>query len=226
MTYPTALLIPAADSALERLLVASGCRAVVVADVDSDIPMAAAAVIDARQVGVAAATTAARHVKDAGVSVVLLVVHPFQLADLSFREEIIDDFVLHPINGDEFTARLRHRFTRAGEAAASPHVTHGQLSINTETYQATIAGRALDLTYMEYELLRFLAAHPDVVFTRETLLSRVWGYEYYGGARTVDVHVRRLRAKLGEEHAGMIQTLRSVGYRFSPSGLSDSDDAS
>ena len=72
----------------------------------------------------------------------------------------------------------------------------------------------LDLTYMEYELLRFLAAHPGKVFTRETLLSRVWGYEYYGGARTVDVHVRRLRAKLGEEHAHLIETVRSVGYRF------------
>ncbi len=72
----------------------------------------------------------------------------------------------------------------------------------------------MDLTYMEYELLRFLATNPNRVFTRETLLSRVWGYEYYGGARTVDVHVRRLRAKLGEEHAHLIQTVRSVGYKF------------
>ena len=69
------------------------------------------------------------------------------------------------------------------------------------TYQASIGGRPLDLTYMEYELLKFLAQNPGKVFTREVLLNRVWGYEYYGGARTVDVHVRRLRAKLGEEHA-------------------------
>ena len=87
-------------------------------------------------------------------------------------------------------------------------------SLNLETYQAAISGRPLDLTYMEYELLKFLSSHPGKVFTRETLLSRVWGYEYYGGARTVDVHVRRLRAKLGEEHANLIQTVRSVGYRF------------
>ena len=80
-----------------------------------------------------------------------------------------------------------------------------------------IDGSPLDLTYMEYELLTFLASHPGKVFTRETLLSRVWGYEYYGGARTVDVHVRRLRAKLGEEHAGLISTVRSVGYRFGQS---------
>ena len=70
---------------------------------------------------------------------------------------------------------------------------------------------------MEYELLKFLAQNPGKVFTREMLLNRVWGYEYYGGARTVDVHVRRLRAKLGEEHAGLIQTVRSVGYRFGQS---------
>jgi DNA-binding response OmpR family regulator len=88
------------------------------------------------------------------------------------------------------------------------------LVLNLETYQASFAGRPLDLTYMEYELLKFLAQNPGKVFTRETLLSRVWGYEYYGGARTVDVHVRRLRAKLGEEHANLIQTVRSVGYRF------------
>jgi DNA-binding response OmpR family regulator len=86
-----------------------------------------------------------------------------------------------------------------------------------ETYPAAVAGRPLDLTYMEYELLKFLATHPGKVFTRETLLSRVWGYEYYGGARTVDVHIRRLRAKLGEEHANLISTVRSVGYRFGQS---------
>jgi two-component system, OmpR family, alkaline phosphatase synthesis response regulator PhoP len=88
--------------------------------------------------------------------------------------------------------------------------------LNLETYQAVIEKRPLDLTYMEYELLKFLSTHPGKVFTRETLLSRVWGYEYYGGARTVDVHIRRLRAKLGEEH-NLIHTVRSVGYRFGTS---------
>ena len=89
-----------------------------------------------------------------------------------------------------------------------------ELTLNVATYQAAIAGRPLDLTYMEYELLKFLSQNPGKVFTREVLLNRVWGYEYYGGARTVDVHVRRLRAKLGEEHASLIETVRSVGYRF------------
>jgi DNA-binding response OmpR family regulator len=93
-------------------------------------------------------------------------------------------------------------------------IEYDSLILNLETYQAAIDGRPLDLTYMEYELLKFLATHPGKVFTREMLLSRVWGYEYYGGARTVDVHIRRLRAKLSEEHAQLIQTVRSVGYRF------------
>ena len=91
--------------------------------------------------------------------------------------------------------------------------------LNLETYQAAIAGQPLDLTYMEYELLKFLAQHPGKVFTRETLLSRVWGYEYYGGARTVDVHIRRLRAKLGEEHANLIQTVRSRRLPLRPEPL-------
>ena len=114
---------------------------------------------------------------------------------------------------------MRHLVQQADsiDAARSDLVTHGPLVLNLDTYQAAIDGRPLDLTYMEYELLKFLAQQPGRVFTRETLLTEVWGYEYYGGARTVDVHVRRLRAKLGEEHAGPITTVRSVGYRFGQS---------
>ena len=120
---------------------------------------------------------------------------------------------------------LKHLFWRTGRGTRPELVEYGDLLLNLETYQAAIAGKPLDLTYMEYELLKFLASHPGKVFTRETLLSRVWGYEYYGGARTVDVHIRRLRAKLGEEHANLIQTVRSVGYRFGQSrwGLSSSE---
>ena len=114
-------------------------------------------------------------------------------------------------------ARLKHLFRRSGQVARAEVIEYGPLGMNLETYQAVIDGKPLDLTYMEYELLKFLASHPGKVFTRETLLSRVWGYDYYGGARTVDVHVRRLRSKLGEEHAGLIQTVRSVGYSFGTS---------
>ncbi len=145
---------------------------------------------------------------------IVLVVDHYQLDDLTFREDLFDDFVVAPVDVAELATRLRHRLRRAGNESVAARVDHGPLSINLETYQATIAGRVMDLTYMEYELLRFLATNPNRVFTRQTLLNRVWGYEYYGGARTVDVHVRRLRAKLGEENAHLIQTVRSVGYKF------------
>jgi DNA-binding response OmpR family regulator len=88
------------------------------------------------------------------------------------------------------------------------------LELNLATYQARLGGSPIDLTYMEYELLRFFVAHSGRVWSREQLLSRVWGYDYFGGARTVDVHVRRLRSKLGEKRASWITTVRSVGYRF------------
>jgi two-component system, OmpR family, alkaline phosphatase synthesis response regulator PhoP len=145
---------------------------------------------------------------------VLVLVSGGQLADLEMREDLFDDFCLAPFHPREVEARLRHLFWRNGQGARAEVVEYGDLALNLETYQAALSDRPLDLTYMEYELLKFFATHAGKVFTREQLLSRVWGYEYYGGARTVDVHVRRLRAKLGEEHAGLIQTVRSVGYRF------------
>lgn len=141
-----------------------------------------------------------------------------QIAELELRDDLYDDFCLVPFHPAEFEARLRHLLWGTGERPVRHDLLeYGALALNVETYQATIGGRPLDLTYMEYELLKFLCQAPGKVFTREVLLSRVWGYEYYGGARTVDVHVRRLRAKLGEEHAGLIQTVRSVGYRFGQS---------
>jgi len=148
------------------------------------------------------------------VEPLLLLVGGNRLDELELRDELYDDFCLDPFHPRELEARLRHLFSLTGGGSAPELVEHGGLVLNLETYQAVIQGRPLDLTYMEYELLKFLAQHPGKVFTRETLLSRVWGYEYYGGARTVDVHIRRLRAKLGEEHASLISTVRSVGYRF------------
>lgn len=144
---------------------------------------------------------------------VLVLLGGAQLADLELRDELYDDFCLLPAHPAELEARLRH-LLRGTAPTSTDVIQYRELSLNVSTYQASIAGRSLDLTYMEYELLKFLAQNPGKVFTREMLLNRVWGYEYYGGARTVDVHVRRLRAKLGEEHASMIDTVRSVGYRF------------
>ena len=152
--------------------------------------------------------------RDNPVNAVLLLISGAELAELELRDELFDDFCLTPFHPRELEARLRHLFSMVDGAARADLVEHSGLVLNLETYQATFNGNTLDLTFMEYELLKFLAQNPGKVFTREMLLSRVWGYEYYGGARTVDVHVRRLRAKLGEEHANLIQTVRSVGYRF------------
>jgi DNA-binding response OmpR family regulator len=155
--------------------------------------------------------------RDLPLEPVLILVSGAQLGDLELRDELFDDFCLAPFHPRELEARIKHLFWRTGRGTRPELVEYGELVLNLETYQAAIAGTPLDLTYMEYELLKFLSSHPGKVFTRETLLSRVWGYEYYGGARTVDVHIRRLRAKLGEEHANLIQTVRSVGYRFGQS---------
>ena len=155
--------------------------------------------------------------RDTQLAPVLVLISGAQLTELELREDLFDDFCLAPFHPKELEARIAHLFWRTGRGTRPELVEYGTLVLNLETYQAAVAGRVLDLTFMEYELLRFLAARPGKVFTRETLLSRVWGYEYYGGARTVDVHIRRLRAKLGEEHAHMISTVRSVGYRFGQS---------
>ena len=155
--------------------------------------------------------------RDLPFSPLLLLISLQQLGALELREDLFDDFCATPCDPRELETRLSHLFWRTGRGLRPELVEYGPLVLNLETYQASVASRPLSLTFMEYELLKFLATHPGKVFTRETLLSRVWGYEYYGGARTVDVHIRRLRAKLGEEHANMISTVRSVGYRFGQS---------
>lgn len=136
-----------------------------------------------------------------------------QLRELFLREGAFDDFMVMPYQLAELDARLRHLLWRAKQGEQSDLLNLGPLVINFATYQVHVDNEPIDLTYMEYELLKFLATHRGRVFTRQTLLSRVWGYDYFGGTRTVDVHVRRLRAKLGE-HANVIQTVRNVGYKF------------
>ena len=151
------------------------------------------------------------------ISNILILINGGQLNQLELRDDLYDDFCLTPFHPQELHARLNHLFWKGGKGTRGNTISYGDLVLNVETYQAVIQGRPLDLTYMEYELLKFLVSHPGKVFSRETLLSRVWGYDYFGGARTVDVHVRRLRSKLGEEYAGLIQTVRSVGYSFGQS---------
>jgi DNA-binding response OmpR family regulator len=217
------LCIPACDGPVKKAFDVTGVTPVVVTsprlnDIAAVEPPEgfAGAVINASTLPFSEAMNLCRQLRhrERSVGPIVLLLDHYQLDDLTFREDLFDDFVVGPFDVSELATRLRHRLRRAGNDSVAPRLEHGELSMNLETYQATIAGRIMDLTYMEYELLRFLATNPNRVFTRETLLSRVWGYEYYGGARTVDVHVRRLRAKLGEEHAHLIQTVRSVGYKF------------
>jgi len=135
--------------------------------------------------------------------------------------EVADEVVYSGTPSVELKLRLAILARRTGGAGEA--VTRlGPLSMNTETYQVFVSGRVLDLTYKEFEVLRFLIQRPGRVFTRGELLSEVWGYNFYGGTRTVDVHIRRLRAKLGPEHEGLIQTVRGVGYRAAePRSLPD-----
>lgn len=139
----------------------------------------------------------------------------------------IDDIVLTTAGPAEVDARLRLGATAAESVDEGTHIVRaGGLSIDDATYTAKLDGRALDLTFKEFELLKFLAQHPGRVFSRQQVLQDVWGYDYFGGARTVDVHVRRLRAKLGPDHETMIGTVRNVGYRFvAPAHAAEHDSA-
>jgi DNA-binding response OmpR family regulator len=130
----------------------------------------------------------------------------------------LDDVLLTSAGPAEVEARFRFAVARLAAAgadgAAGGLVNAGELAIDPQTYSVRLKGRRLDLTYKEFELLKFLAQHPGRVFTRDQLLREVWGYDYFGGHRTVDVHVRRLRAKLGTEYESMIGTVRQVGYKL------------
>ncbi|WP_028476194.1 response regulator transcription factor [Nocardia sp. CNY236] len=128
----------------------------------------------------------------------------------------LDDILLPGTGPAELDARLRLLVGRNGGVASSESagkITLGELVIDEGTYTARLRGRPLDLTYKEFELLKYLAQHAGRVFTRAQLLQEVWGYDFFGGTRTVDVHVRRLRAKLGTEYESLIGTVRNVGYK-------------
>ncbi len=131
--------------------------------------------------------------------------------------EVADELVFPGAPEAELRVRLAMLRRRSG-AGDGTVVRLGPLAIDTETFRVTASGRPLDLTFKEFELLRFLAQHAGRVYTRPGLLREVWGYDFYGGTRTVDVHVRRLRAKLGPEHEHLIETVRGVGYRASDDG--------
>jgi DNA-binding response OmpR family regulator len=181
-----------------------------------DTPPCDAVLVDARR-DLAQARSLCRLLRTTGVAAPLLaVLTEGGLAALT-AEWGVDDVLLDTAGPAEVDARLRLALGRAAAAApaADPGVVRsGDLVIDEGTYTCRLRGRPLDLTFKEFELLKYLAQHPGRVFTRAQLLQEVWGYDYFGGTRTVDVHVRRLRAKLGSEHEALIGTVRHVGYKF------------
>ena len=180
---------------------------------DSDLLL-----VDGRQ-DLAGARDLCRLIRTTGTDVpVLLVVTEGGLSVVS-HDWGMDDVVLHTCGPAELEARIKlaiGRLTAARDAAdPEAHVIRsGEVVVDETTYTAKLGGRVLDLTFKEFELLKYLAQHPGRVFTRDQLLQEVWGYDYFGGTRTVDVHVRRLRAKLGTDNEALIGTVRNVGYRF------------
>jgi DNA-binding response OmpR family regulator len=143
----------------------------------------------------------------------VITVEPEEL-ELSPEMLDADELIVAPFTTAELSARIARARRQAQGIDEDEVVRSDGLELNLATYQVTVNEAPVDFTYMEYELLKFLMTHPRRAFSREALLSRVWGYDFYGGARTVDVHVRRVRAKLGSEHATKLKTVRRVGYRW------------
>ncbi|MCW2776579.1 MAG: putative two component transcriptional regulator, winged helix family [Frankiales bacterium] len=182
-----------------------------------DSPACDVVLVDARR-DLARARSLCRLLRTTGLSVPLLAVLTEGGLVALTAEWGVDDVLLATAGPAEVDARLRLATGKA-EAAAGPAeeqgvVRAGELTIDETTYTCRLKGRTLDLTFKEFELLKHLAQHPGRVYTRAQLLQEVWGYDYFGGTRTVDVHVRRLRAKLGVEHEALIGTVRHVGYKF------------
>jgi DNA-binding response OmpR family regulator len=178
-------------------------------------PSPDAVLVDARsELAEARATARMLHATGLGVPLLAVVTEAGLVA--LHADWGVDDVILTTAGPAEIEARLRLCVGRLNSAVAagSGLIKAGELTIDPDTYAAKLKGRPLDLTYKEFELLKFLAQHPGRVFTRDQLLREVWGYDYFGGTRTVDVHVRRLRAKLGSEYESMIGTVRQVGYKF------------
>ena len=182
-----------------------------------DAPPADALLIDGRR-DLPAVRSLCRLIRTTGIEIpVILVTTEGGLVAVT-AEWGVDDVVLESAGPAEVEARLRLASGRLaalmGRGESQEEIKAGELSIDEGTYTAKLRGKSLDLTFKEFELLKYLAQHPGRVFTRAQLLQEVWGYDYFGGTRTVDVHVRRLRAKLGAENEALIGTVRNVGYRF------------
>ena len=130
------------------------------------------------------------------------------------KNAFIDEFIVSPPDARELELRARRLISRVEKPASARQIKCDGLAIDMETCEVAVDGHVVELTFKEYEMLKLLASHRGRVFTRESLLDRVWGYDYYGGDRTVDVHIRRLRSKIEDTHHAYIETVRNIGYRF------------
>lgn len=153
--------------------------------------------------------------EDGGSAALLAIVEESELGEFRLPVQVKSDFVVHGASADECAARIRQLLWPGNEGSNADLLCVDNMTVNLATYQVTVAGEPLDLTYLEYALLSFLVTHPGRTYSRDALLRRVWGFDYYGGSRTVDVHVRRVRAKLGPELAQRLETVRGVGYLWS-----------
>jgi DNA-binding response OmpR family regulator len=181
-----------------------------VASVLVDIPEVDVLFIDARR-DLSAAKSLTKLIKTTGVGCPILLITTEGGLSATSADWGFDDVILDSAGPAELEALRIQADPTSGE------IKSGDVIIDEKSYTAKIKGRALDLTYKEFELLKYLAQHPGRVFTRSQLLQEIWGYDYFGGTRTVDVHIRRLRSKLGTEFEAIIGTVRNVGYRFNVS---------
>lgn len=150
-----------------------------------------------------------------GEAALLAIIGQADLASFRLPLRMRADFVVSDATDEECAARLQQLLWPGSESSRADLISVDDMTVNLATYQVKVSGQPLDLTYLEYALLAFLITHPGRTYSRDALLRRVWGFDYYGGSRTVDVHVRRVRAKLGPELAQHLETVRGVGYLWS-----------
>ena len=186
-----------------------------------DAPITDCIIIDARR-ELPTAKSFTKLITTTGVSTPLIIVTTEGGLSAINADWGITDVILDTAGPAEVDARIRivigkDAITQLAKNPSLKEIRSGDVVIDEDSYTAKIKGRTLDLTFKEFELLKYLAQHPGRVFSRSQLLQEIWGYDYFGGTRTVDVHIRRLRSKLGPEFESVIDTVRNVGYRFSTS---------
>jgi DNA-binding response OmpR family regulator len=186
-----------------------------------DAPITDCIIIDARR-DLPTAKSFTKLITTTGVSTPLIIVTTEGGLSAINADWGITDVILDTAGPAEVDARIRivigkDAINQLTKNPSLKEIRSGDVVIDEDSYTAKIKGRTLDLTFKEFELLKYLAQHPGRVFSRSQLLQEIWGYDYFGGTRTVDVHIRRLRSKLGPEFESVIDTVRNVGYRFSTS---------